>query len=207
MFDYINICMLNRFIFHHPKAYRYTLTVCLLLVLTGGFHSVMASDEPTPKASVLTPPQGVSQSGSKAAVVQKASTQQKSSVPEGWEQVKQLPGRDGSGPVTKPATPAPSTNIPLGSGDPRTLGRSLNAIQFGDQHWPALLALWNRESNWNPNAKNRSSGACGIPQALPCSKIPDMSTQGQIEWGLQYIESRYGNPSNAWRFWLSHGWY
>lgn len=199
--------MLNRFIFHHPKLYRNTLIVGLLLMAAGGFHSVMASSDPSPKASVLTPPQNTQKSSKPAVSVQKVASSRQSSVPEGWEEVKQLPGRDGSGPVTKPATPVASAAIPLGSGDPRTLGRSLNAIQFGDQHWPSLLALWNRESNWNPSARNRSSGACGIPQALPCSKIPDMSTQGQIEWGLQYIESRYGNPSNAWRFWLSHGWY
>lgn len=199
--------MFNRFIFHHPKFYRRILAMCLLLMLVGGFHSVMASDEPSPRASVLTPPQSPQQTSAKPAVSQKAVAVKNSNLPEGWEDVKQLPGRDGSGPVTKPATPATSASIPLGSGDPRTLGRSLNAVQFGDQHWPSLLALWNKESNWNPGARNRSSGACGIPQALPCSKIPDMSTQGQIEWGLQYIESRYGNPSNAWRFWLSHGWY
>lgn len=166
-----------------------------------------SSDQPSPRASVLTPPQTPNQTNANSTVTQKTVATKEQNRPEGWEEVKQLPGRDGSGPVTKPATPAASPAIPLGSGDARTLGRSLNAVQFGDQHWPSLLALWNKESNWNPGARNRSSGACGIPQALPCSKIPDMSTQGQIEWGLQYIESRYGNPSNAWRFWLGHGWY
>ncbi len=90
---------------------------------------------------------------------------------------------------------------------PVDLGRKINAAWFGDQYWPALQALWTRESGFNPNAINRSSGACGIPQALPCSKIADHSTTGQITWGLGYIQSRYGNPANAWRFWQTHRWY
>jgi hypothetical protein len=135
-----------------------------------------------------------------------------SSRPEGWEGAQALPGKDGSATsaATAPITAAQqqiAAEIGMATGDVRGLGRSLNAVMFGDQHWPALLALWTRESNWNPAARNRSSGACGIPQALPCSKIPDMSPQGQIQWGLQYIKGRYGNPSNAWSFWQSHHWY
>lgn len=133
----------------------------------------------------------------------------------GWGGINQLPGSDGTASAARPgemAAPkrpvARRAAIPLGAGgDVQALGRSLNAISFGDQHWPALQALWTRESNWNPQARNRSSGACGIPQALPCSKIPDMSPQGQIEWGLQYIKQRYGTPTNAWNFWLKHHWY
>ncbi len=85
------------------------------------------------------------------------------------------------------------------------------AVQMGQQmaaargwtgaDWDALYQLWMRESGWNPRSVNRSSGACGIPQAYPCSKIPDKSTAGQIAWGLNYIASRYGSPSVAWAFW------
>jgi len=67
--------------------------------------------------------------------------------------------------------------------------------------WDALYQLWMRESGWNPRSANRSSGACGIPQAYPCSKIPDKSTAGQIAWGLNYIAGRYGSPSAAWAHW------
>jgi len=74
-----------------------------------------------------------------------------------------------------------------------------------------LIELWTRESNWNPNAVNRSSGACGIPQALPCSKISnkygDNSYQSQIKWGIDYINSRYGNACNAWQHFLNKNWY
>lgn len=76
-----------------------------------------------------------------------------------------------------------------------------------------LISLWNKESGWNPYAYNASSGAYGIPQALPASKMAskgaDYQTnyQTQINWGLSYISSRYGNPQNAWSHWLAKGWY
>lgn len=76
-----------------------------------------------------------------------------------------------------------------------------------------LISLWNKESGWNPYACNSSSGAYGIPQALPASKMAskgaDYKTnyQTQINWGLSYISSRYGNPQNAWSHWLANGWY
>ncbi len=76
-----------------------------------------------------------------------------------------------------------------------------------------LIKLWNRESNWNPHAHNRRSGAHGIPQALPASKMAsagsDYYTNGntQIRWGLGYIAGRYGSPSRAWAHSQSHGWY
>lgn len=77
----------------------------------------------------------------------------------------------------------------------------------------ALVNLWNRESGWRVNAGNASSGAYGIPQALPGSKMAsegaDWATNGetQIRWGLKYIAGRYGSPSNAWNNFLSKGWY
>ena len=80
-------------------------------------------------------------------------------------------------------------------------------------YWPALLALWNRESGWNRFARNPSSGAYGIPQALPPSKMgpqanPPVSSAGaQIMWGLNYIAGRYGNPGAAWAHELQAGWY
>lgn len=89
---------------------------------------------------------------------------------------------------------------------------------FPDYGWSEkelepLINLWNRESHWNPNAHNRSSGAHGIPQSLPASKMAsegaDYYTNGntQIRWGLKYIAGRYGSPSNAWAFFQSHNSY
>ena len=82
-----------------------------------------------------------------------------------------------------------------------------------DYDFYCLVLLWNRESNWRVTAENSSSGAYGIPQSLPASK---MSTFGddyltnyktQINWGLSYISARYGSPSNAWDHSESTGWY
>lgn len=92
------------------------------------------------------------------------------------------------------------------------LGRKMNANKFGDQHWPALYALWTAESRWNPDAVNRSSGACGIPQFLPC-KGPNGKPRHkkrpafQIADGLAHIERRYGSPSRAWAHFKRKGWY
>jgi hypothetical protein len=69
------------------------------------------------------------------------------------------------------------------------------------------------ESGWNQKAENSSSGAYGIPQALPGSKMasagPNWETNPttQIAWMLEYIRSRYGTPEKAWAFHVAHGWY
>lgn len=83
--------------------------------------------------------------------------------------------------------------------------------EWGEEDFNALVNLWNRESGWNANAYNRSSGACGIPQALPCSKITNSEGsndwKAQIRWGLKYIKNRYGSPSAAWEHFKKKGWY
>jgi len=89
----------------------------------------------------------------------------------------------------------------------------LSDYGWADSEIVPLIKLWNRESHWNPSAHNRSSGAHGIPQELPGSKMAsegsDWSSNGktQIRWGLKYIKGRYGSPSNAWSHSESHGWY
>lgn len=84
---------------------------------------------------------------------------------------------------------------------------------WGDDQFGALEELWQRESGWSQNAHNASSGAHGIPQALPGSKMgsfgADWATnpETQIKWGLSYIKSVYGNPSGALASSHSRGWY
>lgn len=76
-----------------------------------------------------------------------------------------------------------------------------------------LDKMWTKESGWNPKAENKSSGAYGIPQALPATKLSkygdDWRTNPvpQIKWGLDYIKQRYKSPCGAWSFWLTHNWY
>ncbi|MFG2722120.1 transglycosylase SLT domain-containing protein [Streptomyces sp. NPDC048416] len=82
---------------------------------------------------------------------------------------------------------------------------------------PAQFAAFNkivsRESGWNHTATNSSSGAYGLVQALPASKMAsagaDWKTNPatQIKWGLDYMNSRYGSPVGAWNFWQAHHWY
>jgi hypothetical protein len=84
---------------------------------------------------------------------------------------------------------------------------------WGDDQFGCLVSLWNKESGWNYQAHNRSSGAYGIPQALPGSKMgsagADWQTNPatQIAWGLGYISGRYGSPCGAWSHSQSTGWY
>jgi hypothetical protein len=76
-----------------------------------------------------------------------------------------------------------------------------------------LNRLWNKESNWRVEAYNRSSGAMGIPQAVPGTKMAkfgsDYRTNAatQIRWGLSYIRGRHGSPCGAWAHSQSKGWY
>jgi hypothetical protein len=121
-------------------------------------------------------------------------------------------GPAASTPRSAGAAAAPSA--PVHVGDTRALGRSLAAARgWGGEQFVCLERLWTKESNWNPRAQNRSSGAYGIPQALPGSKMgtvaPDWRTNPatQITWGLNYIGARYGTPCAAWAHSQARNWY
>lgn len=85
--------------------------------------------------------------------------------------------------------------------------------QVGSEQFSCLNKLWKEESEWDEDAMNSSSGAFGIPQALPGSKMAsagkDWKTNPitQVKWGIDYIEDRYGSPCNAWNHWLAENWY
>ena len=100
------------------------------------------------------------------------------------------------------------------SGSPQRIAEQMLS-QFGwsGGQFSCLQPLWAHESGWNPYAQNPSSGAYGIPQALPGSK---MSSAGgdwqsnpatQIRWGLSYIQGNYGSPCGAWSHEQADGWY
>lgn len=195
---------MRHFIHRHPVMYSRLLLLALILVAASGVGSVFASSDSSGSTPALFTPPANTLTAKPATKIEEAT------ATPNVVQTNKIPGEDGSAPVpaAAPSGDVIATVAVSGStNEIRTLGRTLNATMFDDSQWPALEALWNRESGWNPNALNRRSGACGIPQALPCSKISDHSTQGQILWGLGYIKSRYGTPTQAWRFWLSHGWY
>jgi hypothetical protein len=129
-------------------------------------------------------------------------------------------------PVSAPSTDAPTAAPPIGSPNsnveinPKAIGiTQAGAMGWSGNEWLALEKLWTGESNWNPTAQNPSSGAYGIPQALPYTKMPKAAWPAsagghsdaltQIQWGLSYIRSRYGSPSKAYAEWLSRNphWY
>ena len=84
---------------------------------------------------------------------------------------------------------------------------------WGDDQFSCLVSLWQKESGWNYQAENASSGAAGIPQALPGSKMAsagsDWETNAttQVTWGLDYIKRGYGTPCAAWSHSQSVNWY
>jgi len=84
---------------------------------------------------------------------------------------------------------------------------------WSDTEFQCLDLLWTRESNWNYQASNAVSGAAGIPQALPGSKMAAIANDWrtnpvtQMKWGLNYITQKYGTPCSAWAHSQQTGWY
>lgn len=110
--------------------------------------------------------------------------------------------------VSEPTGPTPDP------GSAESIGYSeLSAFGFSQStQWGCLYDLWMRESGWVYDAEN-PSGAYGIPQALPASKMASAGSdyltdpKTQIIWGLGYIQSTYGTPCNAWDFEEANGYY
>ncbi|MCD5347143.1 hypothetical protein [Agromyces sp. S2-1-8] len=90
---------------------------------------------------------------------------------------------------------------------------AVGRFEWGSAQFECLVLLWTRESSWRADAYNASSGAYGIPQSLPGSKMAaagaDWRTNAatQIEWGLSYISGRYGAPCGAWAHSEQFNWY
>jgi hypothetical protein len=118
---------------------------------------------------------------------------------------------------TKQKAPVdPVTTLKVGAptpGSAKAIAKQLAAARgWGDDQYSCLVQMWTRESGWRTSAAN-PSGAYGIPQALPGSKMasagPDWQTSAetQIKWGLGYIKARYQTPCGAWSFWQAHNYY
>lgn len=110
--------------------------------------------------------------------------------------------RGGSSPT--PSSGSAAANAALGH-------KMVDAAGWGNQ-WAAFNNIVMAESGWDVTAQN-PSGAYGIPQALPGSKMASAganwrtSAATQIKWMIGYIRSRYGTPDAAWAFHLANGWY
>jgi hypothetical protein len=113
----------------------------------------------------------------------------------------------------KAAQSAQDASAAQPSGSPRQIAQELLDAEGEGSQFSCLDPLWGQESGWSVSASNPGSGAYGIPQALPGSKMasagPDWQTNAetQIKWGLQYIQSTYGSPCAAWSHEQSDGWY
>lgn len=120
--------------------------------------------------------------------------------------------RVGTKPVEEAAT-APG-GPPVEPGTSRAIGLEMTLARgWGEDQFACLDALWTKESGWRAEAHNPSSGAHGIPQALPGSKMASVGADWatnpvtQITWGLGYIEGRYGTPCAAWAHSKAKNWY
>lgn len=111
----------------------------------------------------------------------------------------------------EPATPVKRIGEPRSV--PQTYSGShadwMRAAGIAESDWAIVEKLIQKESSWNPNARNPSSGACGLPQALPCSKLGSEwnNPVHALRWADNYCKQRYGGWSGAWSFWTSHHWY
>jgi hypothetical protein len=111
------------------------------------------------------------------------------------------------------APSAPQARPPLRT--PRRIAKAMLVHRFGWKAWQFkyLNRLWAIESGWNRYASNPSSGAYGIPQAVPGSKMSSAgpgwqwNARTQIRWGMRYIQARYRTPYWAWRQQHAYGWY
>ncbi|MFW6597272.1 lytic transglycosylase domain-containing protein [Propionibacteriaceae bacterium Y2011] len=98
---------------------------------------------------------------------------------------------------------------------PREIGRQMAANKYGwtGQQWVCYDKLIVSESNWKTTATNPSSGAYGIPQSLPASKMASAGSDWktnpatQLKWGLKYVKDRFGTPCSAWSFKQANNWY
>jgi hypothetical protein len=113
---------------------------------------------------------------------------------------------------SEPVGPIPESCEEFGGN--RAIGCALMVeAGFELEHMVCLDDLWSHESGWNELAQNPNSGAYGIPQALPGSKMAafgddwETNPATQIRWGLSYISGRYGSPCGAWDYFEANGWY
>lgn len=109
---------------------------------------------------------------------------------------------DGSSQESAPAAAPKYT----GGGSP---AEWMAAAGIDEDDWGYVDYVVSHESGWNPNATNASSGACGLVQALPCSKVPGNGYDpiDNLKWATGYAEGRYGGWKGAYDFWVSNSWW
>jgi hypothetical protein len=154
------------------------------------------------RKAALRAAQAAARQAAQHVVLQQAADQQPAGT--------QLAAQQGAG---QQAAPASGTRAAVPSGSAQQIAEQMLAQYGWAGQFSCLDSLWQQESGWNMYAENPSSGAFGIPQALPGSKMAsagaDWATDAatQIRWGLGYIKSTYGSPCGAWSHEVADGWY
>nr|WSY52100.1 lytic transglycosylase domain-containing protein [Streptomyces sp. NBC_00886] len=113
----------------------------------------------------------------------------------------------------KSAASRSSSSFPVQSSYTISQIQSMAASMVPSGQFQCFSNIVDHESSWNYRAVNASSGAYGLFQALPGSKMSSVGSDWQtnpatqIKWGLQYMNERYGSPCDAWTFWQANHYY
>jgi hypothetical protein len=109
-------------------------------------------------------------------------------------------------PAPKVAAASPATLFYSGGGAP---SEWMAAAGIAEGDWGYVDYIVSKESGWNPNATNSGSGACGLVQALPCSKVPGNGYDpvDNLRWANGYAVGRYGSWAGAYNFWINNNWW
>ena len=164
-------------------------------------QSKQPSSTPSPASSSSSQPQSSSASSAPATPAQTPQPAQSSSS-----------SSSNQAPAQAQAASASELSGELTPAEAQTFAAGVAEDQYGwgSTQFSCLVELWNRESGWMWDAENVYSGAYGIAQALPPSKMGtgwEYNAKVQIDWGLSYILERYGTPCGAWGHETTYGWY
>lgn len=201
---------------HRRPTRRFQVAAVTILAagaIAGSFAALSRDPEPAPvdAAAVLDPSATPSQPAWRVLAEQKAAQAAAAAA----ETARRASEAAAAQEAARNAPPMP--NVPS-SCDEYSGNRAIGCALVLDAGWgldqmACLEPLWTKESNWRTESHNSSSGAHGIPQALPGDKMAtfgaDWETNPvtQIKWGLDYIRKRYATPCDAWSFWQAHHWY
>ena len=149
----------------------------------------------------------------RAAIAQRQAASKRAEAAAKKAAAAQSPAATQTPAAAQPSQTATAT-VPAASGSPQQIAEAmLGSFGWSASQFSCLDPLWAHESGWSVSAYNAGSGAFGIPQALPGSRMasagPDWQTDAatQIRWGLEYIKGTYGSPCGAWAHEEATGWY
>lgn len=209
---------------HHQNAPRVarsaTLTAAQSLAMPYRMRSILGERQRAHQAAVATAAKAAAARAAarRAAAARAAAAREAAQQAAAQRAAQQASATQQSTPAAQQAgTQQPGTQqaaVTVASGSPQQIAEQMLS-QFGwsASQFSCLQPLWAQESGWSVTAENPGSGAYGIPQALPGSKMAsagaDWQTNAatQIRWGLTYIQGTYGSPCGAWAHEQADGWY